>query len=90
MNASLKSWIGQVTTGQGVMVLVPAVLAAMTGTVSWETAFPLLVAGVVGLIWPENTAMKTAAREAAEDVGSMMKAYRGTGSVSVPGAAGGM
>ena len=72
------------------MILVPTFLAALTGTMSWEMALPLLFAGVVGLIWPENAAMKTAARETAQDVEIMVEAYRGTGGVSVPGAAGGV
>lgn len=49
------SWFGQVTTGQGVMVLAPTILAAMSGQMTWQAAAPLLVGGVVGLIWPERT-----------------------------------
>lgn len=85
MNKSLKSWIGQVTTGHGVMVLVPTVLAALTGTMGWNIALPLLAAGVVGLAWPENMAMQASARTVAEDVGRLMAAYRGVSGTKGPG-----
>ena len=49
------TWLGEVTTGHGVMVLVPTVLALISGTMSWSTGAPLLLAGVIGLIWPETT-----------------------------------
>ena len=79
MNTSLKAWLGQVTTGQGVMVLVPTLCAALTGSLGWEAAAPLLMAGVVGLLWPENTALKAAAQTTMADMMAMMATLRAKG-----------
>jgi hypothetical protein len=76
MNFSFSEWIGEVTTGHGAMILGPTLLAASSGTMSWPTAVPFLVAGVVGLLWPENTALKSAAQTAAADVEALIAAYR--------------
>lgn len=76
MNFSFSDWIGEVTTGHGVMILGPTLLAAASGTMSWPTAVPLLAAGVIGLLWPENTALKSAAQTAATDIEALIAAYR--------------
>jgi len=76
VNFSFSDWIGEVTTGHGVMILGPTLTAAMSGTMDWQTAMPLLCAGVIGLLWPENTALKTAAQTAATDVEALITAYR--------------
>lgn len=76
MKFNLSAWIGQVTTGHGAMILGPTLLAVASGTMSWQTAIPLLVAGAIGLLWPENTALKTAAQNAATDVEALIAAYR--------------
>jgi hypothetical protein len=76
VNFSFSDWIGEVTTGHGAMILGPTVLAASSGTMTWPTAVPFLVAGVVGLLWPENTALKSAAQTAATDVENLITAYR--------------
>ena len=76
MSVSIKSWLGQVTTGHGVMILAPTLLSVLSGTTSWSTAAPLLVAGAVGLAWPENTALQSASRSTAENVANMVSAYQ--------------
>ena len=76
MNFDLSTWIGQVTTGHGAMILGPALLAAASGTIDWKTAVPFLAAGVIGLLWPENTPMQGAARTVASDVEALITAYR--------------
>ncbi len=76
MNFSFSDWIGEVTTGHGVMILGPTLLAVSSGTMTWSTAVPFLAAGVVGLLWPENTALKSAAQSAATDVEDLIAAYR--------------
>jgi hypothetical protein len=43
---------------------------------TWSTAVPLLSAGVIGLLWPENTALQSAAQTAAADVEALIAAYR--------------
>lgn len=77
MNPSTKTWIGQVTTGHAFMVLAPTLLAVLSGTMSWQLAFPLVVAGAVGLVWPENTALKDAAQTAAADLETAFARYQG-------------
>jgi hypothetical protein len=76
VNFSFSHWLGEVTTGHGAMILGPTLLAASSGTMTWPTAVPFLVAGVVGLLWPENTALKSAAQTAATDVEDLIAAYR--------------
>jgi hypothetical protein len=76
VNFSFSDWIGEVTTGHGAMILGPTLLAAWSGTMSWSAAAPLLAAGVVGLLWPENAALKNAAQTAAADVETLITAYR--------------
>jgi hypothetical protein len=76
VNFSFSDWIGEVTTGHGAMILGPTLLAAASGTMSWPAAVPFLAAGVVGLLWPENTALKSAAQTAATDVETLISAYR--------------
>ena len=63
----LKSWFGQVTTGHGFMILVPTVLAILNGSLTWQQGVPMLLAGLVGLIWPENAALSADARQLAQD-----------------------
>jgi hypothetical protein len=76
VNFSFSEWIGEVTTGHGAMIIGPTLLAVSSGTMTWPTAVPFLVAGVVGLLWPENTALKSAAQTAAADVEALIGAYR--------------
>lgn len=76
MNSYFHSWLGQVTTGHGVMILGPTLLAAAAGTMPWGAAIPLLVAGLVGLLWPENAGLQAATSTIATDVESLISAYR--------------
>jgi hypothetical protein len=76
---SLTSWFGQVTTGHGVMVLAGTLLSVMSGATSWSGAAPFLAAGVIGLVWPENTALQTAGGTAATDVMGIVGAYNNKG-----------
>lgn len=76
MSVSIKSWLGQVTTGHGMMVLAPTLLSVLSGSTTWSAAAPLLVAGAVGLAWPENTGLRSASQAAAADVANMISAYQ--------------
>jgi hypothetical protein len=76
LNPVANSWAGQVTTGHGVMILAPTLLAMLAGTMSWSVALPLLVAGIVGLAWPENEALKDAARTTTTDLETAVAAYQ--------------
>ena len=62
---AFRSWYGQVTTGAGMMLLAPTLLALLAHQVTLEQAIPALAAGVVGLIWPENKPLAEAVRGAA-------------------------
>jgi hypothetical protein len=72
---SLKTWFGEVTTGHGIMILSGTLLSVLSGGMSWAGAAPLLVAGLIGLIWPENTALQTAGQAVATDVAGIVAAY---------------
>ena len=85
LNNSLRTWFGEVTTGHGFMIIGSTLLAALSGSMTWATAAPLLVAGGIGLIWPENTALQSATRAAAADVTSMVSAYMNTAVPPAPG-----
>ena len=76
MTFNSTTWIGQVTTGHGAMILGPTLLAVASGTMTWQAAVPLVVAGAVGLLWPENTSLKTSAQTVATDVTALIAAYR--------------
>jgi hypothetical protein len=72
---SLKAWIGQVTTGHGVMILASTFLAALSGSVPWTIAGPMLMAGVIGVLWPENVPLREASQATAADIATMIKAF---------------
>lgn len=76
MNFRLSTWIGEVTTGHGAMILGPTLLAASSGTMAWSTAVPFLAAGVVGLLWPENVALKSATQTTVTNIETLVEAYR--------------
>jgi len=76
VNFSFSTWISEVTTGHGAMILGPTLLAVSSGTMSWPTAVPFLAAGVIGLLWPENTALKSAVQSTATDIETLIAAYR--------------
>jgi len=61
------------------MLLAGTLLSVLTGSVSWAAATPLLVAGVIGLIWPENTALRAAGQVTATDVEAMLAAFKNGG-----------
>lgn len=66
MNA-ISNWAGQVTTGHGAMVLVGTLLACLHGDMTWAAGAPLLAAGFIGVIWPENTGLAAQAGKIATD-----------------------
>ncbi len=72
---SLKTWLGEVTTGHGVMIISGTLLSVLSGGMTWAGAAPLLAAGVIGLIWPENAALQAAGQAVATDVTGIVSAY---------------
>ena len=75
----MNNWLGQVTTGHGAMIVGPTVLAVLSGQMTWTTATPLLVAGAVGLLWPENTALPAQAQTATADLETLVKSVIAAG-----------
>jgi hypothetical protein len=44
----------EASTGGGVATLLGTLLGAINHTMTWQTAFPLLLAGIIGVLWPES------------------------------------
>lgn len=63
-----QNWLGQVTTGIGALVGTPAVIAALTGQVTWLQAAPALIGAAIGLIWPENAKLQSASATLVTDM----------------------
>jgi hypothetical protein len=64
---TFRSWLGQVTTGIGVLIGAPVVIALLTSQITLDQAIPGIVAAVIGLIWPENKQLAASAQTAASD-----------------------
>src|SRR6266481_7670473 len=54
-----KISLGQVTTAHGVMVLTPTLISLLDGSIGWQTAVPLIIAALIGILWPESGGAKT-------------------------------
>jgi hypothetical protein len=72
----MRRWLGQSTTGAGVATLLATMGSLAAGSLSWDHAIPLLAAGIVGLIWPENSALQGAAGDTAASIENLIAAYR--------------
>jgi hypothetical protein len=72
---NLKRWLGQSTTGAGVAVLLATMASLAAGSLSWDHALPLLAAAIVGLIWPENSALQAAAGNTGANIETVIAAY---------------
>lgn len=81
---NLSDWFGQATTGAGFATLLGAASSIASGAVTWQHALPLIVGGVVGLVWPENTKLQSGIGAAASDVETILSALQ-TGSQSAAG-----
>lgn len=55
---TLKQFLGQPTTVAGLATLTGTLHAALTGTLTWNAAVPLLVGAAVAIILPDNTAFE--------------------------------
>ena len=80
MNPTIKAWAGQITTGIGVLIGTPAVLAVLSRQMTIDQALPLLLASVIGLIYPENkplaASVQTVATDAEVLIPQLLTAYR--------------
>ena len=77
---TIRSWLGQVTTGIGAVIGVPVVIALLSSQITLDQAFPGIVAAIVGLIWPENKQLAASAQILASDaevlIPQLLTAYR--------------
>ena len=73
---NLSDWFGQTTTGAGFATLLGAASSVASGSVTWQHALPLIVGGVVGLVWPENTKLQSGIGVAASDVQTILSALQ--------------
>lgn len=71
-----RNWLAQSTTGTGLSALFAYFAAVASGSMTWIQAIPLLVGGLVGLAWPENAGLKSAAQEATISIERLVEAYR--------------
>lgn len=78
---NFSNWFGQATTGAGFATLLGAASSVASGAVTWQHALPLIVGGVVGLVWPENTKLQSSVGTATSSVETMLAALQ-TGSQS--------
>ena len=81
MNANtVRSWLGQVTTGIGALIGAPVVIALLTSQITLHQAIPGIVAAAIGLIWPENKQLAASAQTLASDaevlIPQLLAAYR--------------
>jgi hypothetical protein len=72
----MKRWLGQSTTGTGAATLLATISSLAAGSLSLDHALPLLAAGIVGLIWPENCALQKATGNAAASIEDLLAVYR--------------
>ena len=71
-----RKWLGQSTTGTGLSALFAYLVAVASGSMTWVQAMPLLVGGLVGLVWPEDAGLKSAAQETTISIERLVEAYR--------------
>jgi hypothetical protein len=81
MNATtIRSWLGQVTTGIGALIALPVVIALLSSQITLDQAIPGIVAAVIGLIWPENKQLAISAQALASNaevlIPQLLTAYR--------------
>ncbi|MDE2471021.1 MAG: hypothetical protein KGL35_20330 [Bradyrhizobium sp.] len=73
---SIAVWFGQKTTGAGIAAILGALSAVATGSLTWHAAIPVLIAGIVGLVMPENASAASATHTLVADTETLISAYR--------------
>ncbi len=73
---NVRTWARQSTTGAGVATLFACLGAVASGSMTWTQAIPLLVGGIVGVLWPENENLGTSAASTVASVEQLVIAYR--------------
>ncbi len=69
---TIKSWLGQSTTGTGIAAILASLGAVASGALTWQQALPLAIGGLAGVIWPENTGLNTQASAIASSIENLM------------------
>lgn len=73
---AIGAWLRQSTTGQGMAGLLTTLLALSQGAVTLQQAVPAVVACIVLIVWPQNTALAASVKTVATDLEPVLLAYR--------------
>lgn len=71
---TIKSWLGQSTTGTGIAAILASLGAVASGALTWQQALPLAIGGLAGVIWPENTGLNAQASAIASGIENLISA----------------
>lgn len=71
---TIKSWLGQSTTGTGIAAILASLGAVASGALTWQQALPLAIGGLAGIIWPENTGLNAQASAIASSIETLISA----------------
>lgn len=69
---TIKSWLGQSTTGTGIAAILASLGAVASGTLTWQQALPLAIGGLAGVIWPESTGINAQASAIASSIENLI------------------
>lgn len=50
----IKDRINELSTSHGAAVIGGAVMAYLTGSITWQAAVPTIVGGLIAIFWPET------------------------------------
>lgn len=71
---TIKSWLGQSTTGTGIAAILASLGGIASSALTWQQALPLAIGGLAGVIWPENTGLNAQASAIASSIENLMSA----------------
>jgi hypothetical protein len=71
---NIANWIKQPTTIGGFATLLGTATAVLAGQMTWQAAIPVVVAGIVAMALPDNTAAAANAKAAATDLEALAQA----------------
>jgi hypothetical protein len=72
MDTTIKAWLGQSTTGQGIAGLLTIFAAVASGAMTWQSGLVSLVPAVVLIVWPQNIGLAKAAGTLTSDVEAIL------------------
>jgi hypothetical protein len=72
METTIKTWLGQSTTGQGMAGLLTIFAAVASGAMTWQSGLVSLVPAVVLIVWPQNMGLAKASGTLTSDVEAIL------------------